>query len=553
MTPRARRIALATAIGLIYVLTGKIGLDFAFLHASATPVWPPAGIALATFLILGLRIWPVIFVGAFLINISTAGSVATTFAIALGNTLEGVLGAALVTRFAGGRNALDRVRHIFLFVVLAAVLSTTVSATIGVTSLALAGFAPWSDYGSIWLTWWLGDAAGDLIVAPLILLWSRQPSPAALRARWAEALLLSATVIGMGYVVFGGILPASMRNLPMAFLCIPPLLWTALRFGQREAATAIALLGVIAVAGTARGVGPFAVGAANESLLLLQAFLATLAVTMLPVGAGVMHQRRAESAVRESEKGLRLAVAAGEMGTWDWSVATGRVVWSPELEVIHGLAPGAFPGTIAAALADIHPEDCAHVERAIGESLQRGTHRLEYRVVRPDGEIRWVEGRGEVSYDEAGRPRAPAWDLHGHHLAQVRRGGAGAAAGAGARGPRACGGRGAAPGLHGGDRPVDLRLAGRHHRAPAHRRRRAGALPQRQRLHLPARGRHPSAAVSRGPLARDLPDAAHPARREHRRRGHADRQAHPERGLRLRPEGAGLPFRPRAADRHGLS
>ena len=167
MTARARRITLATAIGLLYVLTGKVGLDLAFLHASATPVWPPAGIALAALLILGIRIWPIFFVGAFLINISTAGSVATSLAIALGNTLEAVLGAALVNRFAGGRDALDRVRNIFLFVLLAGFLSTTVSATIGVTSLALGGFARWSDYGSIWLTWWLGDAAGDLIVAPL--------------------------------------------------------------------------------------------------------------------------------------------------------------------------------------------------------------------------------------------------------------------------------------------------------------------------------------------------------------------------------------------------
>ncbi|HZV95540.1 MAG TPA: MASE1 domain-containing protein, partial [Candidatus Nitrosocosmicus sp.] len=144
MTVRARSLVLATAVGLIYILTGKLGLDYAYLHASATPVWPPAGIALAAFLIRGVGLWPVIFVGAFLINISTAGSVATSLAIALGNTLEAVLGAVLVNRYAGGRNALDRVRYIFLFAVLAGFLSTAVSATIGVTSLALGGFARWS-------------------------------------------------------------------------------------------------------------------------------------------------------------------------------------------------------------------------------------------------------------------------------------------------------------------------------------------------------------------------------------------------------------------------
>jgi len=424
VTVRARSLALATAVGLIYILTGKLGLDYAYLHASATPVWPPAGIALAAFLIRGVGLWPVIFVGAFLINISTAGSVATSLAIALGNTLEAVLGAVLVNRYAGGRNALDRVRYIFLFAVLAGFLSTAVSATIGVTSLALGGFARWSDYGSIWLTWWLGDAAGDLLVAPLILLWSRQLGLGALRTRWAEALLLGATVLGVGLLVFGGILPAPMRNMPIAFLCIPPLLWTAIRFGQREATMAIAILCAIAVSGTVRGVGPFAIGPANESLLLLQGFMATLAVSLLPVGAGVMHQRRAESAVRESEKGLRLAVAAGQMGTWDWSIPTGQVTWSPELEAIHGVTRGAFAGTLAAFQADIHPEDRGLVEQTIRESLAGGTHRLEYRIVRPDGEIRWLEARGEVSYDEAGQPhrlRGICMDITSRKAAEAER------------------------------------------------------------------------------------------------------------------------------------
>jgi PAS domain S-box-containing protein len=152
--------------------------------------------------------------------------------------------------------------------------------------------------------------------------------------------------------------------------------------------------------------------------------MATLAVSMLPVGAGVMHQRRAESAVRESEKGLRLAVAAGQMGTWDWSIATGHVTWSPELETIHGLARGTFAGTIAAFQADIHPEDRAHVERTIRESLAGGTHRLEYRIVRADGEIRWMEARGEVSYDEAGQPqrlRGICMDITSRKVAEAER------------------------------------------------------------------------------------------------------------------------------------
>jgi PAS domain S-box-containing protein len=400
---RWRRIALATAVGITYVITGKVGLDFAFLHASATPVWPPAGIALAAMLLWGSGLWPVVFAGAFLINVSTAGSVATSVGIAAGNTLEALVGALLVRRYAGGANALDRPRDIFLFVVLAGFTSTIISATVGVTSLALAGFALWEAYGSIWLTWWLGDLVGDLIVAPLILLWACQPGLGSLRGRWPEALLLAATVAAAGLCVFGGILPGAATNRPIAFLCIPVLLWTALRFGQREAVTVIAFLAGIAAVGTVRGVGPFAVSSANESLLLVQAFMGTMAVTMLPVGAGVLARQRAERSARETEEGLRLAVEAGHMGTWEWAVDRGTVLWSPALEAIHGLAPGTFAGTFAAFRAEVHPEDLARVEKSIAHSLQTGTHHLEYRIVHADGSVRWLEARGEVSYDEAGR------------------------------------------------------------------------------------------------------------------------------------------------------
>jgi PAS domain S-box-containing protein len=401
---RSRRVGLAVGVGLLYVLAGKLGLEFAFLHASATPVWPPAGIALAAMLLLGPRIWPVIFAGAFLLNASIAGSFATSLAIALGNTLEAVVGAFLVTRHAGGTHALDRPHGIFLFVVLAGMLSTALSATIGVTSLALAGHARWEDYEYIWLTWWLGDMGGDLIVAPLILLWSRQPGIGALRARWREAALLVVAVVAVGLVVFSDVFAAATKNRPIAFLSVPVLAWTALRFGQREAVTVIALLATLAVAGTSRGLGPFAVGSPNESLVLLQMFMATMAATMLPVGAGVLERQRAETAVRESEEGLRLAVEAGQMGTWEWAIGSGRVSWSSALEAIHGLAPGTFGGTFAAFRSDVHPEDIDRVERAVERSLETGTHRLEYRIVRPDGAIRWLEARGEVSYDADGRP-----------------------------------------------------------------------------------------------------------------------------------------------------
>src|SRR3989441_7915847 len=133
-----------TLLTLVYFVAGKLGLLLAFVHASATAVWPPTGIALAAFLLLGYRVWPGIFLGAFLVNLTTAGSVATTIGIATGNTLEGLVGAHLVNRFAHGAHAFDHPLDVFKFAALAAIASTTVSPFFGVTSLALGGYADWA-------------------------------------------------------------------------------------------------------------------------------------------------------------------------------------------------------------------------------------------------------------------------------------------------------------------------------------------------------------------------------------------------------------------------
>src|SRR5438093_7597427 len=201
---------------VVYFIAGKFGLMLASLHASASPVWPPAGIALAALLVLGYRAWPAIFVGAFLVNVTTAGNVATSLAVASGNTLEAVCGAWLVNRFAGGTTVFDRPQGVFKFA-LAAMVSTIISPVFGVTSLAVARFADWTNYGAIWLTWWLGDTTGDLLVAPLIILWS-----IAAKRRWnkkdaAEVGTLLLLLVLLSIVVFSGWFEISFRNYPIAF------------------------------------------------------------------------------------------------------------------------------------------------------------------------------------------------------------------------------------------------------------------------------------------------------------------------------------------------
>src|SRR5205085_1750919 len=165
----ARRVVAILALAAVYYAAAKFGLELAYGNRSVTAVWPPTGIALAALLLGGYRLWPGIALGAFLANEWTGVPLGTVLGITLGNTLEALAGAYLLRRIAGFRIQLDRVRDVLALAVLAAVLSTLVSATIGVTSLWLGTDLPAHRIATTWRVWWLGDLGGDLIVAPFVL------------------------------------------------------------------------------------------------------------------------------------------------------------------------------------------------------------------------------------------------------------------------------------------------------------------------------------------------------------------------------------------------
>src|SRR5262249_45940246 len=286
-------------LAAIYFIAGKLGLRLASIHPSATAVWPPTGISLVAFLMLGYRIWPGIFLGALAVNLTTAGSLPVCLGIAAGNTLEGLLGAYLLKRFAGGESAFDSSKGVLAFVFYGALVSTAMSPTFGVTSLCLGGTATWATYRPIWLTWWLGDAVGDLLIAPLLVLWSYKPQLKWNRVRLLEVVLLLAYLLVSGLLVFEGVLAPPSRHYPLEFLCVPALIWAAFRFRPRRAQMATCLLAGITIHGTLRGFGPFVVSSRNDSLLLAQAFTGVMAVMTLLLATVVEEQIRAAEKVRE--------------------------------------------------------------------------------------------------------------------------------------------------------------------------------------------------------------------------------------------------------------
>ncbi|MGH7531554.1 MAG: sensor domain-containing diguanylate cyclase [Gemmatimonadales bacterium] len=293
-----KQALLYAGVALAYYLGARVGLQFAYVHASVTSVWPPTGIALAAFVLFGYRVWPSIFAGAFVANFTTAGTAATAAGIALGNTLEGLVATYLVNRFARGGRVFDRVPDIIRFTALAGLLSPVVSASIGVASLSLGGVVRGAGYWDMWLTWWLGDAVGAIVLAPALILWAGvKPTATWSRGRVLEAVALGLAAVVIPLLVFGAFLP--QRNYPIAAFVWPLLIWAALRFGPRETATVLLLASIIGIARTVNGLGPFAQSSPGESLVLLQVWTAVVGVTALLLAAVVAAQRDIEGEWRE--------------------------------------------------------------------------------------------------------------------------------------------------------------------------------------------------------------------------------------------------------------
>lgn len=285
-------------LALVYVASARLGLELDAVSGFATLVWPASGIALAALIIFGVRLWPGIFVGAFTANSLVGAPILVAIGIGTGNTLSAIVGAYLLRRIPGFHPSLTRVRDTLGLIVGAALLSTLVSATIGVASLVLGNRIPDGSGLETWRAWWLGDAIGDLLVAPMLLV-------SATRARFpsgrrlVEAVALATTTLAVGLVVFYG---SREYGALTAYLIFPVGIWAALRFGPRGAAATILASSVGAVWATTLGQGPFVREQLVESLFALQFFTSVVAITLLVLAAAIAERRTAEAEARRAHR-----------------------------------------------------------------------------------------------------------------------------------------------------------------------------------------------------------------------------------------------------------
>ncbi len=304
-----------------YVVAGHVGLAVPFTSGNVSPVWPAAGTALAALLLLGYRVWPAIASAAFVVNYFSPVSLQAALAIAAGNTAGPVVGAWLVRRLPGFRPSLNGLTDVLALIGIAVPASAALSATVGVTVLYVTHVDPWARSWPAWIVWWLGDATGALLIAPLVLTIRRRPQITRLRRAPELAVLFAVTAITC-FAIFDARPALGIEKDVFAFVALPLVLWGASRFEIPGAAGVTLLVASVAVWETANGFGPFTRNSRLENALMLQAFAALLSVWGLILAAAMAERahlirRQAHRHGREqNERRFRPIVETAHDGIW---------------------------------------------------------------------------------------------------------------------------------------------------------------------------------------------------------------------------------------------
>jgi PAS domain S-box-containing protein len=400
-----RYSVIIAVITILYVLSARLGLALGFVEKKVTLIWPPAGIALAAILLYGYKVIPGVALGAFIANASTGASALSVLFATLGNSLESLLGAYLLKRVIGFQNGLNRLKDVLGLFLLAAVVSTAISTTIGVTGLCLAGDASWKSFVTIWGGWWIGDAMGILIVTPLLLALFTHRPVLPVKARSAETIVFLVLITVMSYYAFGLQLQKEYTSWILTLIIFPFLILGAFRYNQPVVSIAVSIIAFITIGGVIHGYGPFSRDSLQESFILLLIFMTVLALTIQILSAVVSERRLADEMLLRSEARLEDAQRTAHLGNWDWDILKNELVWSDEIYRIFGLKPKEFGATYEAFLSSVHPEDREFVKRSVNEALyERKPYSIDHRILLPDGTERVVHEQAEVTYDEAGRP-----------------------------------------------------------------------------------------------------------------------------------------------------
>ena len=314
--PQKSHLTTATRVVMLmalYFMGGLLGREAAFLAGSTQLVMPAAGVALAAILIFGYGYWPGIALGVVLVSFMSGAPLGlSTLGLVLGNTFGAIICAYLLKRFVNFDNAMEQTRDAVGYILLASVLGTTVNACFTAVGLAYAGKIPWDAIFPVTLAWWVPNALASLVITPVLITWAAPSSVRLNLVRSLEALVCAAGLVGGTLLAFDTWFVYGPQQYPLAYLPYPFLVWSALRFGPRGAATSTVVVATLAIYSLKQGSGPFVTGNEANSLRLVGSYIGILAISNLLLAAAAAERRRAQRDLVQNEKRLRAVVADQE-------------------------------------------------------------------------------------------------------------------------------------------------------------------------------------------------------------------------------------------------
>jgi PAS domain S-box-containing protein len=403
--PLSASVAPVVLVAAAYFTTGLLGQWLSPAESPIVPLWLPAGIALACMMLDARHLWTGLWAGAFCVALYIGIPAELSVLVATANVLAAGAGALLLVRVARVDPALSSRRDATLFGLLGAVATPIFSASLGMSILCWGGYASWQGFGNGWMRWWLGDAAGVIVAAPALLIWTRGERRRMSAAAMAEAGIIAGALVFSTIAAFAH--PAAMPAYPLAFLPFPFVIWATLRFGAHGMSAAVVTTSLVSIFGSI--VSPTGMvgteGMARVGMLWL--FNATIGSTALFLSAFLSDARSAMKSLAASENRLALALAGADDAVWDWDAVNNTIVFGERWAAMLGFTMEEIGPHHTAFLRLVHPDDRGRVLNALNAHLNAETsvYESEYRMRNKAGQWQWILDRARISArDDEGRP-----------------------------------------------------------------------------------------------------------------------------------------------------
>ena len=408
LSASARQVRAALLVALGYYVGAKIGIALTLESTSVSTLWPPDAILLAGLVLTPVRSWVAVCAATFVAHLAVQLEGGIPLAMILGRYVSSsagaLVGAVAFRRLHTGEPRLDPHRETVLLLVCAGFLAPFVSSFLDTALVALNGWGQ-ANYWTNWQTRFFSSVLSAITIVPLIVTTARglprvRQVP---RRKWIEAVVIFSLLLVASWFAF-----VRARPVPASFpvlVCVPFLMLVAaaVRLGSWGAGTSFMACALIATWGTVQGLGPFAAGSPGENALAIELFLIIAWVPVMALATLTEDRARAESNARQSEEQLDIVLDAAQLGRWDWDIAQQRLEWSDITRRMYGV-PLDVPVSMETLAALIHPDDRPVLEAATNDGLAGRPIEAEFRVVLPDGKVRWIMSRGKTLFDADGRP-----------------------------------------------------------------------------------------------------------------------------------------------------